>query len=114
MELQSNNKRSLYTRMGKRVLICWNERKETIQPETEGGEPITMYRYSYVKVLFPFTYESLVSSIIRSEYNDDKMQAVINNYLDNPTDEKRLQEFTDMQNWRKEAKEVAHEVMESL
>ena len=73
-----------------------------------------MYRYSYVKILFPFTYESLVSTIIRSEYNDDRMQAVINNYLDNPTDESRLQEFTTMQNWRKEAKEVANQVMEII
>ena len=112
MELHSNNKKPLYSREGKMALICWNEQEEILP--SEGGKDIKMYKYSYIRIPYPFTYESLVSSIIRSEYNDDRMQAVINNYLDNPTDEKRLQEFTDMQNWRKEAKEVAHEVIDNL
>lgn len=112
MELQSSNKKPLYTREGNKALICWNERKETYKDEN--NRKMTLYRYSYIRVPFPFTYSSIVSAIVKSEYDEDRMQAVINNYLANPEDEEHAAEFTAMQNWRAEAKEVAHEVLNTL
>ena len=112
MELHSNNQRPLYTKEGKSALICWNEQEEILP--SDGGKDIKMYKYSYIRIPYPFTYASIVSAIIKSEYADDKMQAVINNYLDNPTEEEHAAEFTAMQNWRKEAKKVAHKVIDSL
>jgi hypothetical protein len=42
------------------------------------------------------------------------MQAIINNYLADPSDEGILQEFNDMQAWRKEAKIIAKEILAEL
>ena len=52
-------------------------------------------------------YGELVSGYIRLKYSDDAMIAVINNYLNDMTDEQRAEEFREMQNWRSAAKEVS-------
>ena len=113
MELHSNNQRSLYTREGKSALICWNEQTKTVQSEGENPIDVTMYTYDYVRVSFPFTYESLVAAIVRSKYNEDAMQAVVNNYLLNPEDADHKSEFDTMQLWRQEAKTIAKQAVEA-
>lgn len=73
--------------------------------------------YSYREVvLHPdiTNYDGIVSELITRKYPSDKMQAIINNYLADPSDEGILQEFNDMQAWRKEAKIIAKEILEEL
>lgn len=72
-----------------------------------------MYTYDYVRVSFPFTYESLVAAIVKSKYNEDSMQAVVNNYLLDPEDADHKSEFDAMQLWRQEAKTIARQAVEA-
>jgi epoxyqueuosine reductase QueG len=59
------------------------------------------------------TYERLVSILIELNYPNDKMQAIINNYLLDSTDENVINEFSEMQNYRKLCKEVAKQILAS-
>lgn len=57
------------------------------------------------------SYDVIVDAIIAAKYPNDKMQATINNYLldmGNPTS---MAEFSEMQQWRSKAKQVAVEVL---
>ena len=57
------------------------------------------------------SYDVIVDAIITAKYPNDKMQAVINNYLldmGNPTS---MAEFSAMQQWRATAKQAANEVL---
>lgn len=56
-------------------------------------------------------YSGVVDALVQYKYPIDKMQAVINNYLLDPYDEYAVSEFNKMQEWRKEAKEIAKEAL---
>lgn len=58
-----------------------------------------------------FEYASIVDTLIQYKYPIDKMQAVINNYLLEPSNEEYIAAFNEMQAWRKEAKEIAKEAL---
>lgn len=69
-----------------------------------------------VKKEFSVTYEQmsygpLVNTLICLRYSNDEMQAIINNYLLDSTDENVLNEFNEMQNYRKLCKEVAKQIL---
>ena len=73
--------------------------------------------YSYREVvLHPdiTNYDGIVSALITCKYPSDRMQATINNYLADPSDEAILQEFSTMQTWRKEAKNLAKRILAEL
>lgn len=57
-------------------------------------------------------YGDIVSAIVRSKYDSDRMQAVQNNYMDNPADEDSFKDFSQMQDWRRMAKAVAKEALD--
>lgn len=59
-------------------------------------------------------YGRLVSILLKLNYSDDKMQAVINNYLLDADDELVLQEFNDMQDYRKRCKLIAKQILDSI
>jgi hypothetical protein len=56
-------------------------------------------------------YGEIVSGFIRLKYSDDEMIAIINNYLNDMSDEERAAEFREMQAWRSESKENAKEAI---
>lgn len=56
-------------------------------------------------------YDNIVNAIISKEYPNDKMQAVINNYLLDPSNEDTTKEFNDMQAFRKKAKDWAKDLL---
>lgn len=58
-----------------------------------------------------FDYSSIVNAIVSSEYPDDKMQAIVNNYLLDNTNEDTNKEFSDMQAFRKKAKQWAKDLI---
>lgn len=55
-------------------------------------------------------YGSVVNDLLRQEYKTDKVESIINNYLDEPN-EKHVKEFQDLQAYRKECKRVAKEIL---
>ena len=59
-------------------------------------------------------YDSINNVIISSEYPSDRMQAIINNYLLDPTDTTIKQEFDDMQAFRTKAKAEAHTILDYI
>jgi hypothetical protein len=52
-------------------------------------------------------YGVIVSREFRKKYSNDKCEAVVNNYLDDPTNEEYLTEFRQMQEYRKYCKRFA-------
>jgi hypothetical protein len=71
-----------------------------------------VYYFLYCDILVKdFNYDSLVDKFIKMAYSDKEMFAIINNYLLDQTDEVALQEFNEMQEIRKEAKELAKHIL---
>jgi len=58
-------------------------------------------------------YDYLVSMLIKTRYDDNKVQAIINNYLLDSDDETAIKEFNEMQEWRKISKQIAKEILTS-
>ena len=70
------------------------------------------YKYqTYTLKLAVLDYDSIVNAIISKEYPNDKMQAIINNYLLDPSNEDTTKEFNDMQAFRKKAKDWAKDLL---
>lgn len=70
------------------------------------------YIYDQVEIEFnKWNYSGVVDALITYKYPIDKMQAVINNYLLEPSNEEYIAAFNEMQAWRKEAKEIAKEAL---
>ena len=60
-----------------------------------------MYKWEQVNVpTDKWNYSGVVDALITYKYPIDKMQAVINNYLLDPTDPDILKDFNEMQQWR--------------
>lgn len=76
-----------------------------IQPN---GSNVT---YDSVKITGELTYDNIVNAIISYKYPVDRMQAIINNYLLDNDDENAINEFNQMQDWRKYAKSYAKELI---
>lgn len=56
-------------------------------------------------------YGIIVSRKFRERYSNDKCEAVVNNYLDDPTNEKYSAEFREMQEYRKQCKNIVRAEM---
>lgn len=54
----------------------------------------------------------LIAHIIKAYYDDNKMTAILNNYLADPTDEHK-QEFEDLQKLRRLAKETVTKIIKN-
>ena len=55
-------------------------------------------------------YDNLVEKIIYFKYSTSNIEAVINNYLSDMSNEEYVREFNELQDWRKKAKSVARKV----
>ena len=84
----------------------------------------TAFSAYVVRVEQPLERDKVIDAIVSTAYPSDKMQAIINNHLVNlatladggKLDEDELyheEEYKAMQEWRKKAKSVASDVMES-
>jgi hypothetical protein len=56
-------------------------------------------------------YSVVIEKLIRDKYSVSQVEAIVNNYLLDNTNEEYLKEFNDMQEWRKEAKSIAKKVI---
>lgn len=54
-------------------------------------------------------YGKLVSDRFRKRYSQDMVEAIINNYMSEPSDEKYIAELKEMQEYRSECKRLARE-----
>ena len=71
-----------------------------------------LYVYDQVEIEFnKWNYSGVVDALVTYKYPNDKMQAVINNYLLEPENEEYIRAFDEMQTWRKEAKEIAKQAL---
>lgn len=84
----------------------------------------TAFSAYVVRVEQPLERDKVIDAIVSAAYPSDKMQAIINNHLVNlatladggKLDKDKLsheEEYKAMQEWRKKAKSVASDVMES-
>lgn len=81
--------------------------------ETERGWECEEVEYSHKEELTDADYPPMVSTIIRGKYSEDAVEAILNNYLADPTDEHHATEFNLLQSWRNEAKERARKIIDS-
>ena len=88
---------------------------EELSSEDIEGNTVTSYRSLYVQVK-SISYADVISAIIQSRYSDSEITAmVMNNMQANDinseiSQEKRkeyISEYTELQSWRKHAKEIA-------
>ena len=56
-------------------------------------------------------YGRVVKDLFRQQYKEDKVEAINNNYLDDMTNEKHIQERNDMKEYRKLCKQCAKELL---
>lgn len=56
-------------------------------------------------------YGRLVTMLFRARYSQDSVEAINNNYLDDPTNQKYADEFRSMQHYRKTCKKQAREML---
>ena len=52
-------------------------------------------------------YGQLVSDLVRKKYSASAVEAILNNYMDDPSNEKYVAEFKELQAYRAECKEMA-------
>ncbi|GEM_PF-3629418 len=72
------------------------------------------YKFRYKAVTLEpgvWHYDAIVSALVSAEYPRDKMDAIVNNYLADPTNDNAVEEMLEMQNWRKAAKQTAKELL---
>ena len=88
---------------------------EELSSEDTDGQPVTSYRSLYVQVK-SISYADVISAIIQSRYSDSEITSIVmNNMQANDinseiSQEKRkeyISEYTELQSWRKHAKEIA-------
>lgn len=82
-----------------------------IQQQTLDDFPQYVYR-SVTLAPGVWTRDAIISALIDERYPHDKMDAVVNNYLADPTDAEAKEEFDEMQSWRREAKKMADRLLE--
>lgn len=57
------------------------------------------------------SYDTLVAALVRTRYPDDAMTAIINNHLLDPGNAGTEAEWQQMQQWRREAKALAKQII---
>ena len=88
---------------------------EELSSEDIEGNTVTSYRSLYVQVK-SISYADVISAIIQSRYSDSEITAIVMNSMQandinsEISQEKRkeyISEYTELQSWRKHAKEIA-------
>ena len=97
------------------------ELQELWEQEFEHNAPFDYFakehRYGYYSLEIGgarWNYSGIIESIVREKYTSDVMEATINNYLLDPEDKENVKSFSEMQAWRRFAKDTAKEVLGRL
>ena len=78
-----------------------------LREQTEYG-----WRWQCIDVPFTWNKGKLISSIVRLRYSVDDVEAILNNVFQDPFNEKRLEDYQALQQWREYAKSVEEEARE--
>lgn len=98
----------LPSRFTKKISLGQQVATFTISEQLEDGT----YKYkTYTLPNAVFDYDSIVNVIVSGDYSNDRMQAIINNYLLDQSNEDTTKEFNDMQEFRKKAKTWAKDLI---
>ena len=92
------------------------QRQRTINFNVKAIELDGETHYEYNSVTLPpgtWDYDSIIDALVSEIYPNDKMWAVVNNYLGNPNDEAVVAEYNEMQEWRERSKALATKLLES-
>ena len=54
--------------------------------------------------------DTIITQIIREKYSASQVEAIVNNYLSDMSNEEYAKEFNELQEWRKKAKSIARKV----
>lgn len=68
--------------------------------------------YNHKEALQESDYGPMVSAIIRSEYSEDAVEAIVNNYLADSENSDHTAEFQQLQEWRAKAKQAARTIID--
>ena len=88
---------------------------EELSSEDIEGNTVTSYRSLYVQVK-SISYADVISAIIQSRYSDSEITAIvmnsmqandINSEISQDKRKEYISEYTELQSWRKHAKEIA-------
>ena len=110
---QPSLKQSIGTATSPKYQISFDT--EELSSEDIDGNTVTNYRSLYVQVK-SISYADVISAIIQSRYSDSEITSIVmNNMQANDinseiSQEKRkeyISEYTELQSWRKHAKEIA-------
>ena len=92
--------------------IFFGQKNRTINYEVkelaEGG-------YEFNSIALPpavWDYGIIVDRLIKEHYPNGQMEAILNNYLLDPSDEQSKAKFNEMQEYRNYAKELAKQAMQ--
>lgn len=92
--------------------ILYGQKNRTINyevEELEGGG------YEFYSIALPpavWDYGVIVDLTIKEHYPNGEMEAILNNYLLDPSDEESKAKFNEMQEYRNYAKELAKQAMQ--
>ena len=104
-EYSQEPKLTSYVSFGKRYITFPIIVEENTFNNVFTYKPISILKTNY-------NYGGLVDTFIKMIYSDREMTAIINNYLLDSSNENTIKEFNEMQEVRKEAKELAKEILE--
>ena len=88
---------------------------EELSSEDIEGQQVTSYRSLYVQVK-SISYADVISAIIQSRYSDSEITSIvmnnmqandINSEISQDKRKEYISEYTELQSWRKHAKEIA-------
>lgn len=82
-----------------------------ITKKEDGTYECEEVEYNHKEDLSPSDFGSMVSCIIRGKYSEDDVEAILNNYLADPENERYVAEFNRLQSWRNEAKERTRSIL---
>lgn len=91
--------------------IIFGQKTRTINYEIEEVE----CGYEFYSIALPpavWDYGIIVDLIIKEHYPNGQMEAILNNYLLDPSDEQSKAKFNEMQEYRNYAKELAKQAMQ--
>lgn len=119
----------LLTNEGKDILVCFGSEERKVAVNDNNGAAVasengddaaeaqtkTVYDCYSIRIAQPISKDKIVDAIVSYVYPSDKMQAIINNHLlDSEDDEDYAEheaEYKAMQALRKQAKQVAKDVI---
>lgn len=79
----------------------YDSRTRLLTTEDGAGElRVVMYPWNW-------SYPALVAALVNARYDRDAMDAIVNNYIADPTDAEHATEMVAMQAWRARAKSLA-------